>query len=49
MRDNVAALPVQSAVRKLLRHHRAVKGWANVRYTAGGGTPQSVAVTLVRG
>jgi hypothetical protein len=32
--------------RKLLKRHHSVKVWANVMFTAGGGKPYSVAVTL---
>jgi len=32
--------------RKLLKRHHAVKVWANVTFSAGGGKPYSVAVTL---
>lgn len=35
-----------AAGRKLLKQHRSVKVWANVTFTAGGGKPTSVAVTL---
>jgi hypothetical protein len=34
------------AGRKLLKHRHSVKVWANVTFTAGGGKPTSVAVTL---
>lgn len=37
-----------SAARKLLKRHHAVKVWANVTFTADGGKPASVAVTLKR-
>lgn len=32
--------------RKLLKAHHTAKVWANVTFTAGGGRPASVAITL---
>jgi hypothetical protein len=36
------------AGRKLVKAHKKVKVWANVRFTAGGGKPKSTRVTLKR-
>jgi hypothetical protein len=35
-----------AAGRKLLKQHHSARVWANVTFTAGGGRPASVAVTL---
>jgi hypothetical protein len=37
-----------AAARKLLKRRHSVRVWANVTFTAGGGKPSSVAVTLKR-
>jgi hypothetical protein len=37
---------LNSAGRVALKRHHTVKAWANLRFTAGGGAPRSVAVTL---
>ena len=36
------------AGRRFVKSHRKAKAWANVRFSSGGGTPQSVKITLKR-
>jgi hypothetical protein len=39
---------LDAAGRKLVKAHKKVKVWANVRFTVGGGKPKSTRVTLKR-
>jgi hypothetical protein len=43
-----AKVKLDAAGRKLVKAHRTVKVWANVRFTAGGGKPKSTRITLKR-
>jgi hypothetical protein len=41
-------IKLDGAGRRLLKSHKTAKVWANVRFSAGGGAPRSIRVTLKR-